>query len=123
MTDLMRVFVSGRRHGKTTAAIDWLLAGHRIYTYPGWSRILVCASESALHDVVLRRGLPHPASKCVFTIEELHSAARGAIVPGTVEYAVDDLDVLMMRLLPMEVGRPALITVTGQPLEAAGNDS
>ena len=40
MRDTMQVIVTGRQGGKTSAIVDWLLEGHSIAPYPGWSRVI-----------------------------------------------------------------------------------
>jgi hypothetical protein len=46
----MKLIVSGRGFGKTTKMIEWLLEGHAIDHYPGWSRVIACAdSRQVVH--------------------------------------------------------------------------
>jgi len=113
----VQVLLAKRREGRTTELLRWLTNGRRISSYPGWSRILVCAHEQAVVDLTRHAGpvRDNPWRKCIFTINDLESATRGAIRPGTVEYAIDDAEQLLWRMLPRRVGLPAVISFTGIP--------
>jgi hypothetical protein len=114
MTDL-KIIATDRGQGKTTLATTWLMAGRKIDTYPGWSRILVCANSKAVVPTADR--MPHgPWRKCVFSLSDLRSAMRGAIQPGTVEVAVDDAELLMSQALGVGLW-PSLITITGRAVQ------
>lgn len=119
MTGLMDVVVDGRATGKTTLLLDWLHAGHVIDSYPGWSRVVVCMhydSVVPVTDQVKKRFGNGPWAKCIFSEADLRSAFRGAIWPGTVEYAIDDADVMVGRYLARYISAPeapTLITING----------
>jgi hypothetical protein len=111
----MKVIALEQHQGKTTLATTWLMNGRKIDTYPGWSRILVCAQREAV--VPTTTGLPMgPWKKCVFSVDDLRSATRGAIQAGTVEVAVDDVEVLIYEALRANIV-PALITLTGRTIQ------
>jgi hypothetical protein len=126
MTEMptVEVLLAQRREGRTTQLMDWLMKGHRITSYPGWSRILVCAHKRQVVELTLNAGrlAENPWRKCIFTLDDLESAARGAIRPGTVEYAIDDAEQLLWRMLPGRVGLPALISFTGVPYSPEVSD-
>jgi hypothetical protein len=110
MSDL-KIIAMDQQRGKTTLATQWLMNGQKIDTYPGWSRVLVCANRAAVPSTSYMMPMG-PWRKCVFSIDDLRSAMRGAIVPGTVEVGVDDADALIFAALRANV-RPALVTLTG----------
>lgn len=109
------VVATGRQQGKSILATAWLMQGWQINTYPGWSRVLVCTRRErvpATADL-----MPHgPWRKCVFSLDDLRSTLRGAIQAGTVEFAFDDIEVLVMEAL-RDRGIfnvfPRLVTLTG----------
>jgi hypothetical protein len=37
----MEIILGGRRHGKTTKALEWLAQARRLDTYPFWDRVLL----------------------------------------------------------------------------------
>lgn len=45
MYEHLEVFVGGRRSGKTTAAIKWVLEGEKREYWPYWSRVIVVPNQ------------------------------------------------------------------------------
>lgn len=111
--DQLKVIALGKHQGKTMLATEWLMNGRVIDTYPGWSRVLVCTTRDAV--VHTTYSLPMgPWRKCVFSVDDLRSATRGAIVPGTVEVGVDDVEPLILQALRAGAGvTVSLVTMTG----------
>lgn len=119
----LQVIVGERRTGRTSRLLRWLRDGHPIDSYPRWSRILVCAHADhvpTVHRLAFERYGQGPWSKSVFSVADLRSAWRGAIRPGTVEYAVDDADALMWSYLGVNQ-LPSLLTLCGRIFEGAGD--
>lgn len=115
MSDL-QVIVAGRYEGKTTALLEWLSRGCPIPTYPGWSRALVVAHDSEVGRLCQLVGSVEesPWRKNIWTLRDLESVHRFSVKPGTVEYAIDDLDVLIRQLLPGRVHMPAVVGLSGR---------
>lgn len=117
----IRAIVSDHTTGKTTAAAAWLLGGHLVPGWPGWSRALVVSSSSLVPwtvrhmpevDRVLReRGYAPGLGKLVLSLGEVRRL-RG--VDRALELAVDDIDALLVELLGGYV--PALVTMSADPV-------
>lgn len=107
------VLAADRQQGKTTHLLAWLADGHKIDTYPGWSRIIVFTHRGALHEAAHDNW---SWNKYLFSINDLRSAMRGAIRPGTVEYALDDAHLLIADALKVNQS-PAMISLTGTPVD------
>jgi hypothetical protein len=104
-----RVLVTDRQAGKTEYLIQWLLKGETVPVSPGWSRIVLCAFETVVPLVIDRIPVGHPARHAVYSIEHM----RG-IRPGHgIEYAVDDVEALIYRSLPLSLGLPTIMTMSG----------
>lgn len=119
MSDL-KIIALDSGQGKTTLATAWLMNGRKIDTYPGWSRVLVCMNRKAVPDTTYSMPIG-PWRKCVFSVDDLRSAMRGAIQPGTVEVAVDDVELLIAEALHANV-MPSLVTLTGRAILPAPSD-
>lgn len=112
---LMDVVVDGPTTGKTTLLLDWLRAGEPITRYPGWTRMLVCTHARRVAIVAFEARQRHgdvPWVKCIISVRDLQMLFRGAIRAGTIEYAVDDADVLIENHLAVPQ-RPTLVTING----------
>lgn len=123
--------IADRQQGKSTALVTWLLGGHRVWGWPGWSRVLVVAHGQRAAEYIERMPqLQHELwgkrtgglGKLVITVEEMRGL-RG--LDPTVEFALDDVEALLARLLPMPV---AVLSATGTAvtpgalIEQAGRD-
>jgi hypothetical protein len=47
----MKVLLTGRGEGKTTALMDWVKGGVRVEPYPGWSRVGIVITERLYLDM------------------------------------------------------------------------
>lgn len=131
----LKLIVSGRNEGKTTALIAWLLRGHPIDNYPGWSRVIVCcttrevvrvtdevrrATEQGYDTTDGRCGIGTYSTneraladlrKAVWGYADLHHNMVGA--SRDFEYAIDNLDLVMFSGDISWVTRPpAFATIT-----------
>ncbi len=104
-----RVLVRPRRAGKTHEAIQWVLEGHRIDTYPGWSRVLI-VPDMRQADELRAAGNPHGLDyRQVYFAQEW----RDARVPNRheIQTAVDNAETMLQGMLGgTGIG---LITMTG----------
>lgn len=124
----MIVVAATRAGGRTTALATWLLDGHRVSGWPGWSRVLVLASARRCQQIIdelpeiqtaLReRGTPGFGKLAISQAElyQLATKGRGRIDPE-VTFALDDAD----HLIASACGgiTPALISVEGVPRTVA----
>lgn len=121
----MIVHVAGRQTGKTTKMIAWLLEGHPINDYPGWSRAIVCATHEMVvhvtHEVreatrIWEGTFPHHSladlRKAIWSVEDLQYLSRG-IKLDDFEYAVDNAEIVLARALRVYQS-PTIITMTGE---------
>lgn len=114
------MIISSRRTGKTTKMIDWLLAGHTIESYPGWSRVIVCTSTD---EVIRLNHLVRDATKhlegtfgafpdhvlgnickAVWHTNDIKSGLRGSF-RDQVEIGVDQADQLLEQLLGTRIAK------------------
>jgi len=133
----MRIVVQKRRSGKTELCIQWLLGGHPIDNYPGWSRAIVCAAGKQSVITTARRvkestppqqsepkvnwkGLTNheiaAVRKAIWTVRELPMCTRGVRL-GDFEFVVDDADLILFTtesIYAGAAGRPTFITMTEQ---------
>lgn len=120
---MTQYLVGQRGTGRSTALVKWVMRGHPIKEYPGWSRILVAAAMPPLNYISLFPELQHefrenflPAlGKVVMTPGEV-AGLRG--MGRDVEYAVDDFHVLTVINF---VKAPALVSVVGSPYDEAAD--
>jgi hypothetical protein len=104
--------------------IQWLLNGHPIESYPGWSRAIVCANNTqvlhlahAIHDATQQwEGAwdLHTLTalrKAIWSIGDLKSTMRGMKLDDF-EYAIDNADMILAQVLGA-YSPPAIITMTG----------
>lgn len=121
----MDVILGDRQTGKTTKLVEWLIQGHAIHSYPGWSRILVCANHAQVRwatDAVKEMTADWPKvrstwdlRKAVWGLGDLNGAGiRG--VSREVEIAVDNLDMVVAMYLSR---MPVVVSMTGRPHEPA----
>jgi hypothetical protein len=118
----VKAIVGDRRSGKTTALVKWLVEGHEIPEYPGWSRVIVVATvnELKLLDSEVKQfgrkpdeeWEPKPYMKCVLHMREFldnRGAFRYVRGESRVEAAFDNLDHAFEEVLGF---RPAVVTMT-----------
>jgi hypothetical protein len=119
----MRIIVGDRGEGKTSALVEWLLAGHSIPAYPGWSRAIVCAHRKDILRLVqvvseLTHDWPdelatYDVRKVIWGINDLIQVSRGSDW-GNVEYAIDDVHIVLQQA--MGISKPpelVALTATG----------
>lgn len=127
----MKVFVTGRRMGKTSALVAWLLKGQPIPEYPGWSRAIVCANHATVvHTTRMVRDAMEAQNitgderwicdmrKAVWSVGDLSTALRGAAV-NKVEFAFDNAELVLEYYLSGR--KPAIITMTGELFDASAS--
>lgn len=117
----LRVALAGRREGKTTRLIEWLLGGEPIDRWPSWSRVLIVhqdhlnyiRGEFRAADAELReRGCPGGLGKAVLTHGDY---ALTRLRLADVEVAVDNAEDLIAQQLGF---LPDLISMTAAPFGA-----
>lgn len=105
----MRVLAAGRQGGKTTQVVDWLKAGERTETYPGWTRVLLVSRMSEFNRLRARYwGEIEDFDHRVYHVRDW---ARGYRVDPATEVVIDNIEFV----LPHLPGRLAAFTVTGEP--------
>lgn len=120
----MIVITDRRQTGRTTRLAAWLIWGHEIDNWPGWSRVLVvlddqrarglmhewCTEGTELHGLhlALRERFQPSLGKLVITLREL-LGLRGA--DPRIEWAIDDADAVLAHALHGLF--PAVITIEG----------
>lgn len=104
------MLVAGRREGKTTKTIRWLLEGHAIDRYPGWSRVIVTATEHEARRLRKEYALQYHQ---VYSVRDWTGRYQRGF--AGVEVALEDAD----RILYDIVGnhRLGFVTITGVPSE------
>lgn len=136
----MFVLLRDRAQGKTTLLVQWLLEGEPRSSYPGWSRVIVCASHQAVTSVTgtvkaateeewrtlssaqdtdnltverrLRLRALADLRKAVWSLDDLRHNSAG-IRMDAFDYAIDNLDILLPRLL-QTYKPPERITMTAK---------
>lgn len=95
----MEALIKGRQEGKTTALMEWVMGGHKIHRYPGWSRIAIVIDMS-MYEFVKGQwwGRMEDFSHRVFLWDEF-SGNQNFWGSGT-EVRIDNLDLLLMRIIP-----------------------
>jgi hypothetical protein len=128
----MIVITDRRQTGRTTRLAAWLIWGHEVEGWPGWSRVLVvldeqrvqhlmhewCTEGTELHGLhqTMRERFQPSYGKLIITLREL-LGLRGA--DRAVEIALDDADAVLTHAL--HGLRPAVVAFegTGTTAEAA----
>jgi hypothetical protein len=115
----LRVVLAGRREGKTTRLVEWLLGGESIDPWPCWSRVLITHKDSlsfilgefdAADHELRKRGCTGGLGKVVLTVGDY---ALTRLRLADVEVAVDNADELIAQQLGL---MPDVISMTAQPL-------
>lgn len=114
------IMVTGRQGGKTAAMIQWLLAGHSIDRYPGWSRVILCPTDDQVHYLTsrVRRATDSMMiagpdmwniCKAIWSTHDLISVQKHH---GTrdLEFGVDNAERVIESILHQEL---SFITMTG----------
>jgi hypothetical protein len=93
-----QALLTGRRQGKTTELVDWLVKGKKIDKMPGWSRVLLVADEARVQwtlrnfrkqDLELQaRGFKSGLQSLIYRFD----APNRQYFINNVEFAIDDLD-------------------------------
>jgi hypothetical protein len=121
-SDQVSTLLAGRREGKTTQLIEWLLQGESIEPWPGWSRVLIVTTAKLIDpirdnfraaDQQLRdRGCVGGLGKVVLSVGSypLHRLRL-----SDVEVAVDNAEDLITQQLGF---RPDVVSMTGVPFGA-----
>lgn len=119
-----RLILTGRQGGKTTQLIEWIMNGHAIDMYPGWSRVIVCCVGRDQVVQLTKRireataALPDSRAtwdlrKAVWSLQDLAGAT--GYNWGTFEVAFDDVEFLLRKHLPFIDGIGlGLLTMTGR---------
>lgn len=126
---MLRVIVGERQRGRTTALCRWLMQGKAIDHAPGWSRVIVIYDQAAKAHTIRRlrevatEWSNREEGRTVFNrAHELVMVCNGVdempVLMGMpdVQYGVDDLELLLWRLLAQRLGSPRLpeaVTITG----------
>lgn len=113
--DAVRVVARPRRNGKTTEAVEWVLAGEATDSYPFWTRVLLVSSIDAADNV--RSQFPALDYRQVFAWDEWRRARLGT---RPVEVALDNADILIAQTIG-QVAR--LVTLTGEPANTSGKST
>lgn len=92
----MKVFVSGRQGGKTTAMIEWLREDPD-------NRMVVCATEERAKYFRLRAGSARDRVVSYTNYQRSHGRP--------VELGIDDLDFLLATIFTPRIG---MVTLTGE---------
>ena len=118
MTSMPVVVVRDRNLGKTTELVNWLLGGHLIGGWPGWSRVLVVANKGRVTHLYREFPEQHRAlreagcaglGKVVVTAEEWPRLCRG--IARDVEWALDDAE----QIIACQFGSlPNIMSMTGE---------
>lgn len=103
----MQVLVTPRQAGKTTRAVDWVLAGKPTHIYPFWSRVIVTINEQEADRLRKHFKLDY---RQVFSIRDFR---EGRFPNPDMEVLIDNLDLVVADLLRF---RPAAATITGVSL-------
>jgi len=117
MSELPRVMAQDRQQGKTSALVDWLLDGHVVDGWPGWSRVIVFVDAKRQMDVTRTHNhrvvglVPGGLGKVGVTVSEWarfqHGLARG------IEWALDDADAFIAE----RMGMPNVMTMTARAVD------
>lgn len=99
------IIVRPRRAGKTYESVQWVLAGQRTDSYPGWSRVLLTGSIQEAERI--RSAHPELEYRQVFSWSEWQAARLGK---KPVEVGIDNADMILSTILQQQVG---LITMNG----------
>jgi hypothetical protein len=115
----LRVVLAGKREGKTTRLIEWLLGGELIDKWPSWSRVLITSKHAlpyilgefdAADSELRKRGCPGGLGKVVLTVGDY---ALTRLRLADVEVAVDNADELIAQQLGLT---PDVISMTAEQL-------
>lgn len=113
------VLARPRQNGKTSELIQWLINGHRVEDWPGWSRVIVTPTTHQ-QKIMLNRWaqqvdplIPGGLSKVVITAAELHNRAPGKRIQASIEIGFDDVDTFLWSTLSV---LPDVITMTARPV-------
>lgn len=114
--------VGERYEGRTTALVRWLCEGRPIDGWPGWSRLLIVATDQRVlqvhHDhpelnrVLRDAGCEGGLGKVVLGPSDIRGGGPGLRGMQGVEVAIDDAETLLPALAGLN--RVRVLAVTGQ---------
>jgi hypothetical protein len=113
------VIARPRGRGKTSELIQWLVNGHLVQGWPGWSRLIVVADERMQKSMMdtwnhqVRPLVPGGLGKVVITAAELHNRVPGTRINQGIQVAFDDIDALLWATLGL---LPDVMTMTARPV-------
>jgi hypothetical protein len=117
----MIVVVGERQTGRTSALLRWLIGGHPVDGWPGWSRVLVVPAATRIPQMLIdyselqhamRRRFEPAFGKLLISMHEL-SHVRRIADPG-VSFAIDDADQIIAYSLSIT---PAVVSICGTPTD------
>ena len=105
---------TGRALGKTAHMLQWLLKGERTDSFPGWTRVMLCANAHQ-KDVLCRthRGSIEDVVHRVFTVDEWVQARN---VDIKTEVGVDNAEMVLASMLRFN-GRLTTMTMTAEVVD------
>jgi len=104
----VEVFAGGLGSGKTTAAVQWVAGGTATDGFPGWTRVLVVATERQAHHL---RGQHDLATYRVLSLAQWGDVRGNGTVPESTEVCYDDAAAALDAAYP---GRTAAVTFYGK---------
>lgn len=111
------VLVTGRRKGKTTELMGWLIDGEPVLAWPHWSRGIIVADQRRadwlvrnLHVIRILLDHRNVDMRNLLMVPDQHG--RRAAAKDT-EFAVDDAEQILADLLGVQ---PTALTITGIPV-------
>jgi hypothetical protein len=82
----MKIVIGPRRSGRTSVALEWLLQGKPMKGYPGWSRVIVCATNNmVVHTTRELRILTQEWDVFAEHNEPHLDCPHGALCPGNAQ--------------------------------------
>lgn len=108
------VLVTGRREGKSSELMGWLIEGETVLAWPHWSRGIIVADQRRAdwlvrQNVVVRSYLDrlNVDMRNLFTVPGQYGSRAAA---QDTEFAVDDAETILANLLGLD---PVVLTLTG----------
>lgn len=101
----MKIFVSGRRAGKTYKTIEWVKQGKEIRGYPYWDRVILTISIAEADRLRKQYNLDY---RQVFSVHEWQHRRHGT--GRQTEVVLDNADIILQDLVGPLVGT----TMTGE---------
>jgi len=105
----VKLLFMGRRRGKTTKTIKWLLEGEQTNIFPYWSRVMLVANGAERVQLIDKFNL-NPRQ--VFVWDDWKHAAG---IDRSVDVAIDNADLILKQM--MRGHEIAIITMTKAPTD------